>query len=507
MRLLGPWGWLRLLLVCLLGCGSSELTAIPGTTTRVGRPQAEEGTELALRIFTTEDECAGARIDPAEQSLCLPHVDRSSGEVRVAYQFLLNEMVYDMPWFKEHLEVFHQGRKVLDGELGMDYEVIPHDPIPSRQLFILVIDGSSSMSKKNRLAKVKDALVRPDVMDAFYPQEVKTAVVLLQFTGGKPIPVGGEIKLLESRKAYKKAVDQLRVLSGYTHLYDAVAYASDELIQHPAIESVIEADDYTPTVVALTDGFNNVSAGDRCRDNAARLSTLLQLLLDIREGRGTDLRKRPTLFTVGLGRPLRPLFELPEGQGTEVRPVDLCGRKNRDRKIDGDLEEQGIDNASLTWIADRGGGLAYVRNDRKGLAAAFRAAAAKRYAWFELRYRVDPFYLRRSFRTRLRLVSYATAESSVVIHPSAWLDAPPGMRRDDGWADDPSYTHTLTVILPMLGLLLGFGYLGASLFNTRRALFGRTRRPPARRKGGGSGQVSPPAGTPPGTLPPGEGLP
>ena len=35
----------------LSGC-AGELTAIPNTTTRVGEPQVERGTELELKIFT-----------------------------------------------------------------------------------------------------------------------------------------------------------------------------------------------------------------------------------------------------------------------------------------------------------------------------------------------------------------------------------------------------------------------------------------------------------------------
>ena len=40
----------------LSGC-AGELTAIPNTTTRVGEPQVERGTELELKIFTTLADC------------------------------------------------------------------------------------------------------------------------------------------------------------------------------------------------------------------------------------------------------------------------------------------------------------------------------------------------------------------------------------------------------------------------------------------------------------------
>ena len=45
------WLW-GLVLVVLTGC-AGELTAIPNTTTRVGEPVVERGTELELKIFTT----------------------------------------------------------------------------------------------------------------------------------------------------------------------------------------------------------------------------------------------------------------------------------------------------------------------------------------------------------------------------------------------------------------------------------------------------------------------
>jgi hypothetical protein len=97
-----------------------------------------------------------------------------------------------------------------------------------------------------------------------------------------------------------------------------------------------------------------------------------------------------------------------------------------------------------------------------------------------VRYRVDPFYLRRSFRTRMRLLNFATAESSVVVYPSAWMDAPPGVLAEDGWHVPQTFLHTATVAIPALGVVVVLTYLSAAIFNTRRALFRRGgRRPPA----------------------------
>ena len=53
------------LVLGLLGC-SGNLTSVPGTTTRIEAPVAEQGTELELKIFTTEDECL-ATVNADEQ--------------------------------------------------------------------------------------------------------------------------------------------------------------------------------------------------------------------------------------------------------------------------------------------------------------------------------------------------------------------------------------------------------------------------------------------------------
>jgi hypothetical protein len=464
----------------LLGC-ADELTPIPGTTTRVAPAEAQDKAELELRIFTTPDACKGAGITDDELELCLPHVDRASGEVRLGYQFRLNGEVYTLPNHKEQLDVIHAGTLVQDGVNGQAFTVIPHDPEPVKQLYVLVIDGSTSMLEDDRIKKVRGALRMPEVAAAFFPETVETGLILLQFTQGAPRPVGGELKVLRSRAEYLEMVQKIDVLNGYTHLFDAVTFASGPLLKEKLVNDMIELEGMGVTVIALTDGFNNISAADTCRDNAPRLQALLGHLETMR-GEGVDLRRRPNVYTVGLGRPLRPRFEVPGRTGGEVRPIDLCGRRFVDRRIDGDIETLGIDNASLAWIARVGGGLSYVRRDRDGLAKAFADAAPKRYRWFEVRYRTDSFYLRRSFQTELRLNSWARAEAKVRLHPSAWLDAPPGVPGEDGWARRQSYLHTATVVVPLIGLLVALGHMGAALFNTQRALFSLVRRP-APRKG------------------------
>lgn len=462
----------------LSGCGDG-LTPIPNTTTRVGRPELVDGTELELKIFTTLEDCR-ARVQPDEVDLCMPYVDRSNGEVRLGFQFRLDSDVFPLPLTQEHIKVGHLGRE-LQGGGANTINVVPHDPVRSPQLFILLIDGSSSMAQGGRMEKVRKSLLMPEVVGAFFPSDIRTRVVVFQFTDRGPKPLGGRLQVLENGREYRKMIrDHLRVQSGYTHLYDAIRYATGEFLQQQAIQDLLTLYEMTPTVVALTDGFNNVSSRDTCGVNAERLSTLLQHLERVRSPEyGSDPRSRPSVYTVGLGRPLRPQFEVPRSAGTTVGASVLCGRRNVNRRIDGDLENRGIDNASLEWIAKVGGGASYVRQDREGLGEAFRGAAAERYHWFEARYRIHPYYLRRSFRTTLRLISFATAEASVEIYPSAWLDAPPGEKGEGGWTVQRPYRFIMVLLAPAFGMLLLLSYMGAAVFNAKRSMFMRVRQPRA----------------------------
>ena len=473
---------LGLALCLLVACGGQGLTPVPYTTTRVAPPQNVDHTELKIDVFTGQDECNGVDGRPKEKDCeaALPYVDRRSGEVHLGYRFETpSGRGEPMAAFKEQVEVIHQGTRVVDADGNENYAVIPHDPVDTRQLYVVVIDGSSSMSEttssgNTRMREVKQALRMPVVVDAFYPRDVRTGVLLLQFTQGKPRPVTGSLEILWDKADYLGAVKKLRVLSGYTHLYKAVRYATGPLLETEIITDAVTSNDLSVTVVALTDGFNNMKASDTCRDNARRLTDLLQHLSVVRS-ETSDQRIRPSVHTVGLGFPYRRKFTLPDdGRDlTQVKPKDLCGKRYIDRRIDGDLETRGIDNASLAWIAEIGGGRSYVKQRRDGLGEAFRAAAAKRYSWFELRYRVDPFYLRRAFTTRLRLRAGATAEVSVKIHPSAWLDAPPGIEGEDGWSRHQSFGQAAAVLIPLMSVLVGFGFLAPILFNIRRAVFGR----------------------------------
>ncbi len=485
----------------LAGCGSSQLEAVPGSTLRVSQPEIAKGTELDLKIFTTANQCGN--LTGAEPEQCLPRVDRASGEVHLAFQFLAGTDPWPMAIDDEHLQVVHQGSLIQEGQNQQSYDVIPHDPVKSDQLFVVIIDGSGSMNEPAtdpKIERVRKALLQPEVAQAFFPSSTTTGLVLLEFSGSAVRPVGGEMQVITSRKEYKRLVrDELRSSGGYTNLYQAIEYATGELLTEvPEVTNFLRTTTGAPTVIALTDGFNNERYDDACSTNAARLERLIRHLEDAR-GEGADLTARPRVFTVGLGRPFRRRFELPEELGN-VKPGTLCGKKYKDMRIDGTLETLGIDNASLAWIAAVGGGESFTKRKSDGLGAAFQAAAAEQYEWFEVRYRLDPFYLRRSFETTLRLSAFAEAEASVELHPSAWMDAPPGARAEDGWTRRASLARTIGLVLPLLALLVASSFMSSAWLNARRIVLGRLR-PPRAPQAPTAG--APPAGQPPQGAPPG----
>ena len=492
-----------LMLWGLLTSCSEDIIHIPNTTLRVGGVEQVEGTDLELRIFTEEGQCVDAGVKESEMKDCLPYVDRASGQVRIAFDFRYDSTQFEVPLTSEFLEVYHMGARVSPDQPPMKVEIIPHNPVRTPQLFILVIDASGSMNTPDalgltRMAKVKEALLDKDVVKGFFPEEVKSAVVLLNFTAGKPVPVGtAGVEILKNQKRYKTLVrESLQPQGGYTHLYDAVEYATGELLQNEEIKKFLTLNDASPTIIVLTDGFNNLSAADTCGDNAVRLSRLLKNLRERRTGEGVELDLRPTVFSVGLGRPIRPRNTIEDSLKrnlVDVDPGKLCG-KYAGSRIDGSLEKIGIDNASLEWIAFHGGGFSYIHQDVEGLGKAFQGAAAERFEWFELRYAVDQFYLRRAFESKLRLVAFATAEAKLMLYPSPWFDAPTGTPDESGWARPTPLRASAAVVMPILGILISVAFFGAAGFNTRRALFGRTRRVKPKAPPGGGPGAAPPAG-------------
>lgn len=475
-------------LLALLGCGSGDLKPIPQTTARVAPPVSagDERQSLRLYLFSDLGECINTAGED-DAHLCTPFIDRATGQVRVAFQMRVDNQPWPVALAEENIEVYHKNQRVLANEGRMDYTLIPHDPTPAEQLFILLIDSSGSMAIDDggrgvtRMDKVRAALLRQDVVDAFFPGTIATAVVPLYFRGGLPEALGGKL-IVENKKDYRQLIKtELQVGSGFTYLYQAVEYASTTLLEKPEIKEIIQLRKMQPTIVVLTDGFNNETPQDLCSTNAPRLEKLLKRLDEVRRGNAdTDIRYRPTVFTVGLGRKAWPKGQPKEG--ISVSNKDLCGGKG-DMIINGGIERGGVDNRALSWIAQVGGGNTYVSRTTQGLGDAFKGAAATRYRWFEARYRVDPFFLRRSFQTKLLLNALMGAEATMYFHPSAWLDGPPGKPADaEGWTVPTSYTVTTTLVLPILGALAAIGYLPAALFNVRRALFSRVVKRPTKKR-------------------------
>lgn len=498
---------LCLLASLLLAC-SEPSDPVPGTSLRVGAVEMTEGTEMDMLVFRDKLDCEAAWVRPEDEKYCTPYVDRASGQVRVGIQFQLegDDVAYPLPLTRDNIEVYHSGGRVRPDEGVERVEVIPHGPNRNAQLYVLLIDGSSSMNNTDtsiyesagvpRIERVREALLLDEVVDAFYREGVDTGVVLLTFTDGKPAPVGSsEIEVITEPRKYRGRVkNHLSVRGGYTHLYDAVGYAATELTSDPTVARFMARYEATPTIIVLTDGFNNQAASDTCGVNANRLTNLLEGLKELRDVDKTDISQRPTIYTVGLGTPLlanKRVREAAQTGRTEVAPADVCGKFAK-RKIDGDLERFAIDNASLVWIARQGGGTAYTRRDSRGLGEAFRDAAAVRYDWFEVRYQLDTAYLRRSFDTKIRLKDFSQAESQITLYPSAWYDTPPGVVDEDGWAQPVPYRRSAALMMPSLGLLLSLSFLGAALYNIRRVAFGRVNPAARIRRPPGSAETPPP---------------
>lgn len=472
--------WLRAAPLLLLGCSSSDLVSLPATTTRVATPiSANEGQqELVMHIFEDRDECAGA-VDPKDVDLCMPYVDRATGQVRVAFQMRVDGEKWAIPLPEEGIDIFHKKHEVKTGGMK-DFQVVPHDPQRSPQLFVLLIDGSGSMaivddaSGKSRMDKLKAALLDPDVVESFFPTDTATSVVPLVFAGaGQPQPLGGKW-VVQNKKEYRQLIrESLQVGAGYTYLYNAVDYGTSTLLEQPEIKAAVDNKKMQPTLIVLTDGFNNERPDDTCGANAPRLQAVLKKLDAVRRGETVNITSRPVVYTVGLGVKAWRNLQLPKD--TDVKPSDLC-RATADQLINGGVENRGVDNAALGWIARTGGGASYVKRDAAGLAEAFKAAAAMRYGWFEVRYKVDPYYLRRTFETKVRLTSLFRTEAAIQFYPSGWFDAPPGPTDAEGWARPPSFTSSLKLVLPTIALFAAFGYLPSAWFNLKRALFARVVR-------------------------------
>ncbi|MBX2796019.1 MAG: VWA domain-containing protein [Myxococcales bacterium] len=456
-------------------CQTAEFPApIVGTAYRITEDRPMQGSEVRIDVMANERECLDGLVDDLQA--CLPAADRASGELKVSFRLRDPESGLELPRAlrSEQVEVVHGNAPQEDVQL------VPHEAMASGQLFILLIDGSTSMhaNGQERIRKVRSALLRPSVVEGFFPDEnTKTGVVLLRFSRKVTGIDGGPPKILTTRTGYERAVRThlLKRSGGYTHLYDAVEYAVTDLLDAQAIRTFLTVKGAEPTVVVLTDGFNNEGALDTCASNVPRLQKTVDLIRDVRTSQGGATR--PTIYTVGLGVPYRKEGK-PSGLNRPVTPRGLCGGYG-DYLIDPSLEEAGIDHVSMQWIAEAGAGSAFVKRKPRGLAEVFEAASATRYRWYEIWYRApDNFYHRRSFPVKLQLRFRERAQTEFDVLPSGWIDGPRGQRGELGqrWHEKAPFRSTFVVLIPALGLVLLLQFWSPAMFNARRALFRGARR-------------------------------
>lgn len=463
------------LFLVLVGCNGGEDAPVPveQSTYRVGVPQVSPGSDVNLHIFRDRDACLAGLVEEADD--CVPWVDRQSGETRFSFQFRDKTSGGNMrqPLTADQIKVFHEMREMPE------FQLIPHERAGSAQLFIVVIDGSSSMYENDgeAIKKVYNALMRVSVAESFFPGDgSKTGVILLRFTSGDPVGLDGLApKILRTKADYKSMVrgHLMKRSSGFTHLYNAARYSVTKLLRVPNVEQYLRANSAEPTIILLTDGFNNEAGADLCETNVQRLQETVDVIRGARSAKGEV--QRPKVYAVGLGGPYRR-GNKPKGKNVDVTTSGLCG-KYAYNKINAGLETVGIDHVSLAWMAEAGGGISFVKRNAEGLSKVFSSASAESYRWFEVRYRVPDVILhRKSYDVRLELDGFARAISNVTFYPGAWMDGPPAPapgQLDAG--KSPPFRATLTVVMPILGVVVTIAFLGPAIFNARRAVFRRAK--------------------------------
>jgi hypothetical protein len=476
----------------IAGCANPEdqdLTPVPveGSAYRISPPTVSDGSELTVDIMTTRRRCKEVHRNPDdfdkdhfsshEERLdaCVPKVDRASGQVQLSFRLAQrdnrNKMLM-LPLEQDHVEVAHMEQGVAN------YELLQYNPSRAGQLFILMIDHSQSMRITddegiNRMQRVQNAIWAN--RDTFVNDE--SAIAMFRFTS-EVAGMGGEnwqeVVPIQDPARFKEELGLMGQVTGWTHLYAATELAVGPLLgQETQVSRFLAEHDMQPTVVVLTDGFNNTNVKEVCGDNAKPLSDALSR---IRQSRRKPPSKRPVVYTVGFGKGFRPAWEPPQDD-ISVTPQDLCGDL-ADSQIDRGLDQDNIDNVSLQWLAEVGGGKGFIRANHKELKDVFAETAPKRYKWYQVRYRVDPQYHRTAFSSTILIKQFATARASAVFHPSAWFDAPTGRPPKSGgvWVERGDIRRATAFTVPVLGAFLFLTFFGPAVFNMRRALFRRSRK-------------------------------
>ncbi len=475
-----------------MGCQplNEEMYAVEGSTWLAEAPVPVEKGSVTVDIFPDRAACKAAsnEVDQVAVDGCIPQVSRSvcktndgetdchRGEVEFSFRLMDRELggATYLSLDQSQISLAHAGQEVAPDR----WELEQHGAERGSQLFIVLIDGSSSIYETGGIEKVRKALNNQKVMDAFLPKKRDgraAGVMLLRFSedvktldGQDPLKAGS---IIERQDTYKAMVRDNLISNdqGYSHVYGAINYTVSKLISNGAVKEWIELNRAEPTIVLLTDGFNNEAANDTCATNVERLTSTLQTIQRVRAGAAKKFR----IYTIGLGRAMQPQFKLPPGGA--VSEVELCRSYAKDT-IDGDLERRGIDNPSLMWLSEWGGGESFVKNNHKGLSDVFLKAASQNYKWYTVRYEIDSYYMRRSFDSKVRLLAYAQGESSIRFLPSPWLDAPPSeIPPGERWTAPVPFSKSISLTLIVLGLLSLMALFGPAMFNIRRALFRRPR--------------------------------
>ncbi|MEC7241417.1 MAG: VWA domain-containing protein [Myxococcota bacterium] len=509
-----------LLAAGIIGCagpgelGDGDLERLPGSLTRVEESNPDPG-RFQLELMATEGDCQQLKNEGVLERLddCLPRVETGNGTVRLAYRLLDGGVPLALPVQRDvqgridphrFISVSHEGDDVRDrpesAGTGIEQrlQLIPHgETTEAAQLFVLLIDRSNSMRNDDgtgtsRLQRVQQALLTRSVVERFFSSD-KNRVMVLSFAQDVRASGGDsrQLELIDNPTRFHEVITGLRADGTWTHLYDAVANATARAIKRPEVEGYLREEKALPTVIALTDGFDNQNNAESCGDNAAGLRRLLKLLDRQRSQVSTEILA-PVVYTVGLGTPALPDFPYINGDSENREflrlqklaqnptPAGLCG-ENADTVIDPPsgpgLEDRGIDNASLEWIAARGGGRAVITTDRSELVQAFERAAAKRYEWFELQYHTDPTDFRQSFEVTLKTKAYADTQASIRFHPASAFDLPEAQASVGAVMGAAApFRSTAALFLPLLGVLISLAFLGAATFNLRRALSRETPR-------------------------------
>lgn len=480
---------LLLFLWALCAAMGGEIYALEDSAWRMLEPEEMDRAGYRMHLFRSRADCMGALSaedseNPEMVDRCVPWIDPARRRLHFAFEVRHKNRRVPMALDRDRLEVA-LGDSQGTFQLRDGVELTQHHDAGLRQLFILLIDRSSSMydgsKHRPRIEEIVRALLSPGVLDTFFPEEAGdgyTGVMLFSFkekvTGVRGQPIN-DVVVLDSRDAYMKEVDSLlyQPKGGFTHLYGAVnTVLEDILVTHPHIRPAIELTQADPALIVITDGFNNVSGSQVCGQNAPMLTNVLRTIDRVHRRPG---RTGVQLFTIGLGPPYAPDFKPPPGRPGFISERQLCGDK-ANRRINGSLEREGIDNPSLLYMARAGGGRHYVGEDPGKVAALIAGTGARLHQWFEVEVELDERQLKR-FRQEIPVLlevsrpRHLEARTTLVPHP--WLDGPGAREGADGRLLPPSIRATSGVLLIGLGMTWFVFLTWTGLYHARRAILKR----------------------------------